>query len=97
MSLCLNYTRRMYSEVYFGMCTVLMIVVGFPTCIASVGFVLNYKFCMKYDEGTDAMVGGLTVCESITWLMTCGKAMQVPRKEMDAAVAKFMAESSQPE
>jgi len=37
------------------------------------------------------MVGGLTVCESITWLLTCGKALQVPPPELDAAVAKFMA------
>ena len=73
--LCLNFKRRAYSEVYIGGVVVMMIVVGIPTCIATVGFILNYKFCQHYDEEMDSDVGGLTICECITWCFTCGKAL----------------------
>jgi hypothetical protein len=72
--LCLNYKRRPYYEVYIGIMVVLMIVLGIPTCILTVEFVLNFKFCQKYNEEVDAMMGGMTICEAITYIVTCGKS-----------------------
>lgn len=45
MGLCLNYKRRSYSEIYIGIMVITMIVVGIPTCIMTLEFVLNFKFC----------------------------------------------------
>ena len=50
MSMCIHYIRRPYTEVYIGIFVVTMIVAGIPTCILTVEFVLNYKFCSKYDD-----------------------------------------------
>lgn len=52
----------------------MMIVLGIPTCIGTLEFVLNYKFCRKIDEERDAMIGGMTICEAITYALTCGKS-----------------------
>jgi len=57
-----------------------MIVVGIPTCVQAMSFLLNYKFCRTYDEEKDCYLGGMTVCEFLTFVLTCGKAMQ--RKEV---------------
>ena len=87
--LCLNYMRRSYSEVYIGGFVVMMIVVGIPTCIGTVGFVLNYKFCQHYDEEQDVNVGGLTICECITACFTCGKALKAPEPELDEFMERY--------
>ena len=66
-----------------------MIVVGIPTCIMTLEFVLNFKFCQQYDEEKDAMLGGMTICEAFTWIMTCGKSMKAPEPEMDEFLMKY--------
>jgi hypothetical protein len=53
----------------------MMIVVGIPTCVQTMEFILNYKFCRTYDEEKDAYLGGMSVCEFLTFILTCGKAM----------------------
>lgn len=45
MGLCLNYKRHPYSEIYVGFMVVMMIVLGIPTCIGIIEFILNFKFC----------------------------------------------------
>lgn len=87
--LCLHYGRRSYAEVYIGAFVVIMIVAGIPTCIMSIGFILDYKFCREYDEETDADVGGLTICELITACFTCGKALQTPEPERDEFMERY--------
>lgn len=54
MENCLVYVRWSYNEVYIGVAVVCIIVAGIPTCILSVEFMLNFKFCTKYDEEKDA-------------------------------------------
>lgn len=44
MSDCIHYERRPYSELYIGFIVVLLIVVGIPTCIGLMEFILQYKF-----------------------------------------------------
>ena len=51
-----------------------MIYVGIPSCILFVEFTLTYKFCRRYDEDLGAHLDGLTICESITCLLSCGKS-----------------------
>lgn len=67
----------------------MMIVVGIPTCIGTVGFVLNYKFCQHYDEEQDVNVGGYTICECITACLTCGKALKAPEPELDEFMERY--------
>lgn len=67
----------------------MMIVAGIPTCIGTVGFILNYKFCQHYDEEQDANIGGYTICECITYVLTCGKAMQRPEPEKDEFMERY--------
>ena len=73
---CINYSNRSYNELYIGIMVLLTIVVGIPTCVGTLEFLLNYKFCRYYDEEKDAFLGGLTVCEAFTYILTCGKAME---------------------
>ena len=61
----------------------LTIVVGIPTCVGAVEFLLNYKFCRKFDEEVDAMMGGMTFCEAVTYIFTCGDAFKSPERVTD--------------
>ncbi len=45
-----------------------MIVLGIPSAIRTMEFLLMFKFCRKFDEDENAYVGGTTVCEC---LATC--------------------------
>ena len=53
-------------ELYICVIVVLSIVVGIPTCIKSMEFLLMFKFCRKFDEDENAWTGGVTVCEALT-------------------------------
>lgn len=53
-------------ELYICVIVVLSIVVGIPTCIKSMEFILMYKFCKKFDEDENAYIGGVTICEALT-------------------------------
>lgn len=57
-------------ELYICVIVVLSIVVGIPTCIKSMEFLLMFKFCTKFDEDENAYVGGVTICEALTNLFT---------------------------
>mmetsp|Transcript_2214 Transcript_2214/g.3835 ORF Transcript_2214/g.3835 Transcript_2214/m.3835 type:complete len:253 (+) Transcript_2214:561-1319(+) len=89
MGLCLNYKRHPYSEIYLGVMVVMMIVLGIPTCIGIIEFILNFKFCQRYDEEKDAMLGGMTICECFTYMLTCGKSMDVPPQDKDEYIYKY--------
>ena len=47
---CLDYKRRPYSEIYIGAFIATMIVAGIPTCIVTMGIILDLKFCKHHDE-----------------------------------------------
>lgn len=66
-----------------------MIVVGIPTCIMTTEFVLNFKMCQYYDEEKDAMLGGMTILEAITWIFTCGKSMMAPEPDKDEFLVQY--------
>jgi hypothetical protein len=57
-------------ELYICIIVVLSIVVGIPTCIKSMEFILMFKFCRKFDEDENAYTGGVTICEFLTNLFT---------------------------
>jgi hypothetical protein len=63
---CISYRHRNFEELYICVFVVLSIVVGIPTCIKSMEFLLMFKFCRKFDEDENAFVGGVTVCECLT-------------------------------
>ena len=71
---CINYKRRSYNEVYIGITIVTLIVAGIPTCILTVEFILNFKFCSQYDEEAETILGGMTILEAITYMLTCGES-----------------------
>jgi hypothetical protein len=72
-------------ELYICVMVVLSIVVGIPTAIKSMEFVLMYKFCRKFNEDENAYTGGVTICEALTNLFS-------PRKPVEDAP-----EAAQPE
>ena len=90
MGLCTVYKPRKYMELYIGILVITCIVGGIPTCVFFVELFLMTKFCQRVDEQTDALVGGMTICECITFILTCGKAMHGPRVEADEYLAKYM-------
>lgn len=71
---CLDYKRRPYSEIYIGALIALMIVAGIPTCIITMGLILDLKFCRTHDQEQDTTYGGYTICEGLTHALTCGKS-----------------------
>jgi hypothetical protein len=42
---CLDYVRRPYYELYIGILIAMMIVAGIPTCILTMGILLDFKCC----------------------------------------------------
>lgn len=66
-----------------------MIYVGIPSCIIFVEFTLTYKFCRKFDEDLGAYLDGMTICESITYIFTCGKSAKIPEHSLDDYDYKF--------
>lgn len=66
IDLCIHYNHRSYNELYICIIVVLSIIVGIPTCIKSMEFVLMYKFCRTFNEDENAHTGGVTICECLT-------------------------------
>jgi hypothetical protein len=54
----------------------MLIVAGIPTCILTVEFILNFKFCSQYDEEAETILGGMTILEAITYTLTCGESQR---------------------
>ena len=74
---CIVYSRRPYSELYIGILVLTTIVAGIPTIIKLIEFLILYKWCRYYDEDADAYLGGMTVCEAISYMWTCGKSFEI--------------------
>ena len=55
-----------------------MITAGIPTCILTTEFFLNYKFGTYYDDEAEAYLGGMTICEGITYVLTMGASNKAP-------------------
>ena len=60
---------------------------GIPTCIKTVEFIIFYKWCRYYDEDADAWLGGMTICEAVSYVFTCGKAFKDRPQETDSFVS----------
>lgn len=55
------------------------------------------KFCRHNDEQTDAQVGGMTICECITYICTCGDAMEPPVGDTDEYLKKYAVDEDEEE
>ena len=64
--------KRPFSELYIGFGTILGIALGVSLLICLIDCCLLVKFCQKYDENLDTYVGGCSVCDFISCLLTCG-------------------------
>ena len=53
------------------MLVMMMIVVGIPTCIKTMEFLIMFRFCQTKDEDENAYTGGTTICECCTKSFTC--------------------------
>lgn len=87
--MCIIFISRPKTEVYIGILVVTMIVAGIPTCIITVEFVINYKFCTKFDEQKEAVLGGMTICEAITFVLTLGKSAKITESIHDEYIQQF--------
>lgn len=90
LSQCSYYIRRSYFELYICVAVVLMIVVGVPTAIKTMEFLLMFKFCRKFDEDENAYVGGMTVCEC---LATCCSAKKPVAETHEKVVEELVMEA----
>lgn len=48
------------------------IVIGVTLTICVINFCLRHKFCQHYDENLDSKVGGFSICDAFSCLLTCG-------------------------
>jgi hypothetical protein len=69
---CAKPFKRPFTELYIGFGTILGITLGVTLLIGFVNFCLMFKFCQHYDENLDAYVGGCSICDFISCLLTCG-------------------------
>ena len=72
---------RPFSDLYVGLGSVFAIIIGVSIVIASINFCVIYKFCQTFDEDTESWVGGFSICDMFTCLLTCG--MNRARNEDD--------------
>ena len=69
---CAKSYKRPFIELYIGFGTIVGIIV-FTSLVVSVGnFCLNHKFFQSYDEASDSYIGGCSLCDAISCLVTCG-------------------------
>lgn len=80
---CAKEFRRPYSELYIGFGTIFGIVVSFSLMISMGHFCLNHKFFQHYDEALDTDVGGFSICDAISCLVTCGLILR--QRQSDSA------------
>jgi hypothetical protein len=80
---CAKPFKRPFTELYIGFGTILGITIGVSVLIGFVNFCLMFKFCQRYDEGLDAYVGGCSLCDLISCLLTCGLIFR--EKEQDGS------------
>jgi hypothetical protein len=76
--------KRPFSELYIGFGTILGIALGVSLVIAFVNFCLMFKFCQHYDENLDTYVGGCSICDLISCLLTCGLILREKEKDGSA-------------
>jgi hypothetical protein len=63
-------------ELYIGLAVSFLIFVGFPAFSGMIIKFLNYKFCEKFDEEKEARLGGMTILEIFTYILTCGNSLK---------------------
>ena len=69
---CAISYKRPFNELYIGFGTIMGITISFSMLICIGNFCLSYKFCQHYDEGLDTYVGGVSICDALSCLLTCG-------------------------
>lgn len=69
---CAVKVKRPYDELYTGFASIFCIITGVSVFVSLINFCLMYKFCQRYDENLDSNVGGFSICDAITFLLTCG-------------------------
>jgi len=75
--------KRPFTELYIGFGTILGITIGVSLFICIMNFCLMFKFCQHYDENLDTYVGGCSICDIISCLLTCGIILR--EKEHDGS------------
>lgn len=69
---CAVNIKRPFIELYTGLGAIFGIIIGVTFLIYLVNFCLIYKFCQRYDENLDALVGGVSICDMISCVLTLG-------------------------
>ena len=62
---CIHYFHNDFMELYTCVIVIMGIVIGIPTCVRSMEFLLIYKFCKVYNEDENAYTGGTTILEGL--------------------------------
>lgn len=84
---CATRFKRPFSELYIGFASIFGIVLSLSLIVCFVNFCLMYKFCQHYDESVDTYVGGFSICDVVSCLLTCG-LMYRKKKELVGPTAE---------
>lgn len=68
----MTFYYRPFSDLYLGLGSVFAILVGVSVVICIINFCVVYKFCQTFDENTESWVGGFSICDIFTCVLTCG-------------------------
>jgi len=69
---CAKEFKRPFQELYIGFGTIIGITAGVSIVIGVINFCLMFKFCQTYDENLDTYVGGFSICDALSCILTCG-------------------------
>ncbi len=69
---CATKFKRPFDELYTGFASIFCITMGVSVFIGLINFCLMYKFCQHYDENLDSQVGGCSICDFLSCIITCG-------------------------
>ena len=73
---CATPFQRPFIELYIGFGTILGITICVSTIICVGNFCLQFKFCQHYDEGSDMYIGGCSICDMLSCLLSCGLSLR---------------------
>ena len=73
---CAIVYQRPFIELYIGFGVIIGISLSLSIAVCVGNFCLQFKFCQSYDEGSDSYIGGFSVCDALSCLLTCGLTLR---------------------
>ena len=69
---CAKVFKRPFIELYIGFGIIIGITMAASLYVCIGSFCLVHKFCQQYDESSDSYIGGFSICDALSCLLSCG-------------------------